>query len=64
VVRPLESRLTELTPAELDVFQLALGPPITIQGVFDRAAGADNEVAAVLSKLLKKKYLTVEGDFL
>ena len=61
VVRPLESRLAELTPAELDVFQLALAAPITVQGVFDRAAMNDNEAAVILDKLLKKKYLAVEG---
>ena len=61
VVRPLESRLAELTPAELDVFQLALTGPVTVQGVFDRAAMNDNEAAVILDKLLKKKYLAVEA---
>ena len=61
VVRPLEARLSELTPAELDVFQLALSAPITVQGVFDRAAANDSEAAAILDKLLKKKYLTAEA---
>jgi hypothetical protein len=60
VVRPLEARLSELNPAELDLFQLALGAPVTVQGVFDRAAVNDNEAAAILDKLLKKKYLGIE----
>jgi hypothetical protein len=62
VVRPLESRLAELSPAELDVFQLALVAPITVQGVFDRSTVNDVEAAAILDKLLKKKYLAVEGS--
>ena len=62
VVHPLESRLAELSPAELDVFQLALTAPITVQGVFDRTAMNDSEAAVILDKLLKKKYLAVEGS--
>jgi hypothetical protein len=62
VFRPLESRLAELTPAELDVFQLALAAPITVQGMLDRVAMNDVEAAAILDKLLKKKYLAVEGN--
>ena len=61
VVLPLEARLAELSPAELDVFQLTLSAPITVQGVFDRAAVNDAEAAVILDKLLKKKYLTAEG---
>ena len=61
VVRPLESRLAELSPSELDVLQLALNAPITVQGVLDRVAMKDSEAAAILDKLLKKKYLAVEG---
>jgi pSer/pThr/pTyr-binding forkhead associated (FHA) protein len=62
VVRPPEGRLAELSPAELDVFQLALGPPITVQGVLDQAAVSDTDAAAILEKLLKKRYLAVEGN--
>jgi pSer/pThr/pTyr-binding forkhead associated (FHA) protein len=64
VVKPLESRLSELGPAELDVFQLALAAPITVQEALDRAQGDDIDVASILDKLIKKKYLAVEGDLI
>jgi len=64
VARPLESRLAELSPAELDVFQTALGGSLTVQEMLDRATGNDSDVAAILEKLLKKKYLAIEGDLI
>lgn len=64
IARPLKSRLAELAPAELDVFQLALVSPVTIQGVFDRTTADAGEIAAIIEKLIKKKYLTVDGEAL
>ena len=64
VAKPLASRLAELAPAELDVFQLALGGPVTVQELLDHAQGNDVDVAAVIDKLIKRKYLAVEGDLI
>jgi pSer/pThr/pTyr-binding forkhead associated (FHA) protein len=53
---PLSSSLRELTPEELDVFQLALNHG-TVQSILDHSPTLDLDTAQALSKLLKKSYL-------
>ncbi|HEU4405122.1 MAG TPA: DUF4388 domain-containing protein [Polyangiaceae bacterium] len=53
---PLVPLLRELSPEELDVFQIALNHG-TVQGILNYSPALDLDTAQALSKLLKKKYL-------
>lgn len=54
--RPLEPRLRDLKPDELDLIQLALSGG-TLQSLFDRAKLPDLETAEALKNLIEKGYL-------
>lgn len=56
VPRPLEPKLSELEPAELDVFQLAINKN-TVQEILDAARTSDLDASTILAKLLKQRYL-------
>lgn len=56
VPRPLEPRLSELEPPELDVFQLAINKN-TVQEILDSARTSDLDASTILAKLLKQRYL-------
>jgi len=56
VPRPLEPRLSDLEPGELDVFQLAINKN-TVQDILDACRSSDLDAANILSKLLKLRYL-------
>lgn len=56
--RPLPAPLRELSPDELDLFQLALEAG-TVQGVLDRSADADAAVAERLRALADKGFLRI-----
>ncbi len=53
---PLEPPLRALAPAELDVFQLALGGA-EVQSILDHSGATDLETAQVLKALVDKGYL-------
>ncbi len=53
---PLDLPLRALAPAELDVFQLALGGA-HVQSILDRSASTDLETARALKALVEKGYL-------
>ena len=56
VVTPLEARLADLEPAELDVFQLVYNHG-QLQAVLDHASDDDLVVATNIRELMKKKYI-------
>jgi pSer/pThr/pTyr-binding forkhead associated (FHA) protein len=56
VPHPLSSKLRDLKPEELDVFQVALGGG-TLQSLLDRSPQTDLETAQILGTLLGKGYL-------
>ena len=56
VPRPLSRKLRELTPEELDVFQLAL-EATTVNALFDQLSLHDLEIAQKLVTLFEKGYL-------
>jgi Domain of unknown function (DUF4388)/Inner membrane component of T3SS, cytoplasmic domain len=58
VPTPLAGRLRELSPAELDVFQLVLDHGLT-QKVFDNFPGSDLECAHTLVGLMKREFVVV-----
>jgi len=54
---PLEPKLSDLKPKELDIIQLALNSP-DLGAVMDQSEFSDLETGEILHKLLTKKYLT------
>jgi pSer/pThr/pTyr-binding forkhead associated (FHA) protein len=56
VARPLKSKLRDLSPEELDVFQAALEVK-TINALFDQSSLADVDIATKLVLLFEKGYL-------
>ena len=56
--QPLRGRLTNCSPAELDIFQASLAPGLRLRQLIDRSAAPDHEVMAGLVKLLKDGLLT------
>jgi hypothetical protein len=58
IPRPLTSKLRELSPEELDVFQSVLEADTTLGGLFDRSPLPDLMLAEKLRALIDKGYLT------
>jgi pSer/pThr/pTyr-binding forkhead associated (FHA) protein len=58
VPTPLAGRLRDLTPVELDVFQLVLDHG-QVQSVLDHYQGSDLEAAQVLIALLRREFVVV-----
>ncbi len=58
LVVPLEPRLRDLSPEELDVLQAVL-PGGTIQSILDCSPSADVELAKAIGKLLERGYVRV-----
>ena len=58
VPTPLAGRLRDLTPVELDVFQLVLDHG-QVQSVLDHYQGSDLEAAQVLIGLLRREFVVV-----
>jgi len=56
IPHPLEPRLRDLSPEELDVFQVALGAE-TVRAVFDECSLTDLAIAERMKSLLDKGYL-------
>jgi hypothetical protein len=56
VPKPLEAKLRDLSPEELDVFQAALEVN-TVGAVFDQSPLSDLLIAEKLRALLEKNYL-------
>jgi pSer/pThr/pTyr-binding forkhead associated (FHA) protein len=56
IPHPLEARLRDLSPEQLDVFQVALGAE-TVRAVFDECNLTDLTIAEKLKDLLDKGYL-------
>jgi len=56
IPHPLEPKLRDLSPEELDVFQVALGAE-TVRAVFDESPHTDLTIAEKLKVLLDKGYL-------
>jgi len=56
VARPLKSKLRDLSPEELDVFQAAFEVK-TINALFDQSSLADVDIATKLVQLFEKGYL-------
>jgi Domain of unknown function (DUF4388) len=56
VPHPLEPKLRDLSPEELDVFQVALGAE-TVRALFDESSHTDLTIAEKLKVLLDKGYL-------
>ena len=56
VPHPLESKLRDLGPEELDVFQVALGAE-TVRALFDECSHTDLTIAEKLKSLIDKGYL-------
>jgi len=56
VPHPLEPRLRDLAPDELDVFQVALGAE-TLRALFDECSHTDLTIAEKLKSLIDKGYL-------
>jgi hypothetical protein len=57
---PLEPKLSELTPSELDLLQLVVNAP-TLDGVFDTATGTDLDAAKAVVSLVQRGYLESGG---
>jgi pSer/pThr/pTyr-binding forkhead associated (FHA) protein len=60
IPRPLEPKLRDLTPEELDIFQAALTAG-TVRAIFDECPLSDLAIAEKLKTLLDKGYLTAAG---
>lgn len=60
IPRPLEPRLRDLAPEELDVFQAALTAG-TVRALFDECPLTDLTIAEKLRSLLEKNYLQAAG---
>ena len=60
IPRPLEPKLRDLAPEELDVFQAALTAG-TVRAIFDECPLSDLAIAEKLKNLLDKGYLTAAG---
>jgi hypothetical protein len=58
VARPLNAKLRELKPEELDVFQLAIYPT-TAQALLDQSRASDLDTARHLLSLIQRGYLLV-----
>ena len=58
VARPLDAKLRELKPEELDVFQLAIYPT-TAQALLDQSRASDLDTARHLLSLIQRGYLVV-----
>ena len=56
IPHPLEAKLRELGPEELDVFQIALGAE-TVRALFDECALTDLVIAQKLKLLIDKGYI-------
>jgi len=56
VARPLKSKLRDLSPEELDVFQAAMEVK-TVNALFDQSALSDLDIAQKLVQLFEKGYL-------
>jgi len=56
IPHPLESKLRDLGPEELDVFQVALGAE-TVRALFDECNHTDLTIAEKLRVLLDKGYV-------
>jgi len=56
IARPLKSKLRELTPEELDVFQAAMEVK-TVNALFDSSSLTDLQIAEKLVQLFEKGYL-------
>jgi pSer/pThr/pTyr-binding forkhead associated (FHA) protein len=56
LARPLKSKLRDLSPEELDVFQAAMEVK-TVNALFDQSALADVDIATKLVQLFEKGYL-------
>lgn len=63
IANPLESRLSALSPQELDVFQIVLGRECTIREIVDASLLSDKETSDAISKLIKQKYFDLD-DFI
>jgi pSer/pThr/pTyr-binding forkhead associated (FHA) protein len=53
---PLEPKLRDLGPAELDLLEQVLSSP-SLEAVFDAATGTDLETAQAVQKLIQRRYL-------
>jgi pSer/pThr/pTyr-binding forkhead associated (FHA) protein len=60
IPRPLEPKLRDLSPEELDVFQAALTAG-TVKALFDECPLTDLQIAEKLRTLLEKNYLQAAG---
>jgi pSer/pThr/pTyr-binding forkhead associated (FHA) protein len=60
IPRPLEPKLRDLSPEELDVFQTALTAG-TVRALFDECPLTDLQIAEKLKALLEKNYLQAAG---
>jgi hypothetical protein len=60
IPRPLEPKLRDLAPEELDVFQAALTAG-TVKALFDECPLTDLQIAEKLRSLLEKNYLQAAG---
>jgi len=60
VPRPLEPKLRDLGPEELDVFQVALGVD-TVRMLFDECPHTDLTISEKLKTLIEKGYLQAGG---
>jgi hypothetical protein len=60
IPRPLEPKLRDLGPEELDVFQAALTAG-TLRALFDECPLTDLTVAEKIKSLLEKGFLTAAG---
>ena len=56
VARPLKSKLRDLSPEELDVFQAALEVK-TVAALFDQSPLSDLDIATKLVQLFEKGFL-------
>ena len=56
IARPLKSKLRDLSPEELDVFQAAMEVK-TVSALFDQSGLTDLEIAQKLAPLFEKGYL-------
>ena len=56
IARPLKSKLRDLSPEELDVFQAALEVK-TVNALFDQSSLSDLDIALKLVSLFEKGYL-------
>jgi len=62
VAKPLQPKLSVLSPEELEIFQLVLENP-TIKELLDLSTLPDKDTAEILHKLIKKKYFEID-DFI